>query len=186
MWQVAKTAKTMDSARHSSLKMPHPTMIVSPVNLDFRQWFCSTNIAQIRLPLRNGPPVAYSRHMVRTVTDLGRYAKTLGQKPLPRIAADRLPRGWLCGPARQSARVLKLFQVKSHPDTGRGSTEPPPGGPIRCYKGEWFLAQCFASARWECYSYPRRGCSGNRSHRPDLLIIILESLPTPYIDRYGM
>ena len=93
------------------------------------------------LPLRNGPPVAYSCHMVRTVTDLGRYAKTLGQKPLPRITADRVPRGWLCGPARQSARVLKLFQVKSHPDTGRGDTaagdlEPEKSDFGDNYKGE--------------------------------------------------
>ena len=62
--------------------------------------------------------------------------KTLGQTPLPLITADRVPRGWLCGPARQSARVLKLFQLKSHPDTGRGGTAagdlkhraPPPLG----------------------------------------------------------
>ena len=44
----------------------------------------------------------------------------------------------------------------------------------------------FRSARWRCYDYLRRGCSGNLSHRPDFIIINLESPPTPYIDRYGM
>ena len=70
------------------LRMSHPTVIVSPPNLVFRQCLWSPGMAKLRLPLLSRPPSAYRELRLREPAAGGRLARLGVAKVLPSYLGD--------------------------------------------------------------------------------------------------
>ena len=104
MWQVAETAKTMDSARHSNFEngTPYNDCFAGKFGFSAMILFYKHR-ANYPAPPKWTPCGVQSPH---GSSDDG-SGKTLGQKPLPLITADRVPRGWLgCPRGRYRGAIL--------------------------------------------------------------------------------